>query len=83
MPSAAIGCSRLFDGRALKYSSLKKKTPFEVSGAEIHEVDAIMDNRAPDALQVLSAVQELAKGLVLQTDYTVLELVAPQHRLNL
>ena len=73
----------MFDGLAVKYSRLEKDAPFEVSRAEVHEVDSIMDNRARDALQVLRAVQKLAKGLVLQPDYTVLKLVPPQHRLNL
>jgi hypothetical protein len=53
VPSAAGECSRLFDGRVLKYSSQKKKPPFEVSGADVHEVEPIMNNQAPDALQVL------------------------------
>jgi hypothetical protein len=63
--AAVVGCSRLFDGLAVKYSCLEKDAPLEVSSAEVHEVDSIMDNRARDALQVLSAVQKLAKGLVL------------------
>ena len=81
--SAPGGCSHLFDGLAVKDSRLDKHAAFEAYAAELHEVDSIMDNRARDALQVLRIAQELAKGLILQTDYTVLKLVPPQRRLNL